>query len=319
MGLVTRQGAEKSLQTVPSKHFKAHYPVPPNISQARLKFKVKMYHNSIFIAGRYNKYSRELPQTPWILDGQRVMPTSVEELMLETIRKAFKFDVAKFSSSGREDVDVRMLGKGRPFLFELVNSRKVNLTATDLETMQCDINLLTKDIFVRDLQLVKKDSIKALKDGEDAKRKTYTALCVISKDAATDTVVDKLMKLEKMGEIKLSQRTPIRVLHRRPNTTRTRSVYNMKVDMNLKDDAILENDTSYLFKLSLCTQAGTYVKEFVHGDFGRTSPSLCSIIECDVDIIALDVEAIDLDWPPSLDTQSTNGIKNGQKNPRDSN
>ena len=66
----------------------------------------------------------------------------------------------------------------------------------------------------------------------------------------------------------------------------------MKVDMNLKDDAILENDTSYLFKLSLCTQAGTYVKEFVHGDFGRTSPSLCSIIECDVDIIALDVEVI---------------------------
>merc|ERR1712110_242055 len=201
--------------------------------------------------------------------------------MLETMRKAFKFDVAKFSSSGREDVDVRMLGKGRPFLFELVNSRKVNLTSTELDTIQCDINLLTKDIFVRDLQLVTKDSIKALKDGEDAKRKTYTALCVISKEAATETVVDKLIKLEEMGEVKLSQRTPIRVLHRR-----------------------------------LCTQAGTYVKEFVHGDFGRTTPSLCSIIECDVDIIALDVEAIDLDWPPSLDPISTSGLENGQKNPR---
>ena len=47
------------------------------------------------ISGRYNKYSRELPQTPWILDGQRVMPTSVEELMLETMRKAFKFDGKK--------------------------------------------------------------------------------------------------------------------------------------------------------------------------------------------------------------------------------
>ena len=54
MGLVTRQGAEKSLQTVPSKHFKAHYPVPPNLSQALLKYKVKMYHNSIFIAGKTN-------------------------------------------------------------------------------------------------------------------------------------------------------------------------------------------------------------------------------------------------------------------------
>ena len=32
------------------------------------------------------------------------------------------------------------------------------------------------------------------------------------------------------------------------------------------------------------------MKEFVHGDFGRTSPNMCSILNCDVDIIALDVE-----------------------------
>lgn len=52
--------------------------------------------------------------------------------------------------------------------------------------------------------------------------------------------------------------------------------------------------------LDIATQAGTYVKELIHGDFGRTSPSISSIIGQEIDIIALDVTAIDLDWPPEI-------------------
>ena len=51
MGLVTRQGAEKSLQTVTAQQFKLHYPVPPKPSGVELKYKIKMYHNSIYVAG----------------------------------------------------------------------------------------------------------------------------------------------------------------------------------------------------------------------------------------------------------------------------
>ena len=40
------------------------------------------------------------------------------------------------------------------------------------------------------------------------------------------------------------------------------------------------------------TQAGTYIKEFVHGDFGRTVPNLRTILGVQVDIVALDVEVI---------------------------
>lgn len=43
-------------------------------------------------------------------------------------------------------------------------------------------------------------------------------------------------------------------------------------------------------QLHLTTQAGTYIKEFVHGDLGRTTPSLGSLLGLEVDIIALDVE-----------------------------
>lgn len=46
----------------------------------------------------------------------------------------------------------------------------------------------------------------------------------------------------------------------------------------------------FVFQLHLTTQAGTYIKEFVHGDLGRTIPNLGEILGCEVDIIALDVE-----------------------------
>jgi hypothetical protein len=45
-----------------------------------------------------------------------------------------------------------------------------------------------------------------------------------------------------------------------------------------------------LFKMHLKTEAGTYVKEFIHSDFGRTRPSLADILgNCRTDILQLDV------------------------------
>ena len=55
-----------------------------------------------------------------------------------------------------------------------------------------------------------------------------------------------------------------------------------------------------LFLLELLCDAGTYVKELVHGDLGRTCPSLSSLLGCAVDLIALDVIAVEQDWPPQL-------------------
>ena len=66
---------------------------------------------------------------------------------------------------------------------------------------------------------------------------------------------------------------------------------------------IKSTENHHLFLLKLATQAGTYVKEFVHGDFGRTQPNIAQILGCEVDIIALDVEEIDLDWPSRLDIE----------------
>lgn len=67
--------------------------------------------------------------------------------------------------------------------------------------------------------------------------------------------------------------------------TRQRLIYSANVDWLLDDKRT--------FRLSLETEAGTYVKEFVHGDFGRTQPNLSSVIgDCQTDIIELDVTVI---------------------------
>ena len=50
--------------------------------------------------------------------------------------------------------------------------------------------------------------------------------------------------------------------------------------------------------------AGMYIKEFVHGDCGRTKPNLRDLIDkhctkqvwCDIE--DLDVVNVELDWPP---------------------
>ena len=38
----------------------------------------------------------------------------------------------------------------------------------------------------------------------------------------------------------------------------------------------------------------------MHGDLGRTEPNVGSLLGGTFDILALDVESIELDWPPAI-------------------
>ncbi|GJQ87436.1 hypothetical protein Trydic_g19202, partial [Trypoxylus dichotomus] len=132
-----------------------------------------------------------------------------------------------------------------------------------------------------------------VKEGEEQKTKDYNALC-LTKEPVTQEQVDKI---NTYGKVDILQKTPIRVLHRRPLAIRIKTIYEMKAEL-------IENKP-HLINLHLKTQAGTYVKEFIHGDFARTTPSIGEIIGTDVDIIALDVTSINLDWPMEVDYANT--------------
>lgn len=62
-------------------------PLTPMKSYSELVVTYEFSH--IYVAGRYNKYSRSLSQTPWIIDGVRRGDSSVEELISEKIVKLF--------------------------------------------------------------------------------------------------------------------------------------------------------------------------------------------------------------------------------------
>ncbi|NXX19489.1 PUS10 synthase, partial [Podargus strigoides] len=265
-----------------------YFPCPPSSPKNLcVALEIQCNNGAVFVAGRYNKYSRNLPQTPWIIDGERKLESSVEELISEHLMAEFKADSFNFSSSGREDVDVRTLGNGRPFAIELVNPRRIHFTSEEMKGLQQTINNSSDKIQVRDLQLVTREAIGRMKEGEEEKTKTYSALIW------TDKAIQKedIAFLDDIKELKLDQKTPLRVLHRRPLAVRCRIIHTMKA----------EYIDEHHFRLHLKTQAGTYIKEFVHGDFGRTKPNVGSLLNRTTDILELDVESVDVDWPPTLD------------------
>ena len=93
--------------------------------------KVRIQINPLFIEGKYNKLVRGIPQTKWPcgkckgkgceecnFTGKQYRE-SVEELLSEPILEATNGWQAKFHGAGREDIDVLMLGSGRPFVLEI--------------------------------------------------------------------------------------------------------------------------------------------------------------------------------------------------------
>nr|XP_033792967.1 putative tRNA pseudouridine synthase Pus10 [Geotrypetes seraphini]XP_033792968.1 putative tRNA pseudouridine synthase Pus10 [Geotrypetes seraphini] len=284
----TRMAVVKALEKIKEEDFQKKFPCLPGSPETScVALEIECNHAAVFVAGRYNKYSRNLPQTPWVIDGERKMESSVEELISQHLVDAFKADSFNFSSSGREDVDVRTLGKGRPFAIELVNPHRTQFTAQEMKEIQQVINSSSDKIAVRDLQLVTREAVGHMKEGEEEKTKCYNAL-IWTEKLILKTDIEFLDDLK---ELQIAQKTPLRVLHRRPLAIRPRVIHTMKT----------EYVDAHRFRLHLKTQAGTYIKEFVHGDFGRTKPNIGSMMKTTADILELDVESVDVDWPPALD------------------
>uniref|UniRef100_A0A4W3H3G5 tRNA pseudouridine(55) synthase n=1 Tax=Callorhinchus milii TaxID=7868 RepID=A0A4W3H3G5_CALMI len=289
----TRMAVVKALEKIKDDDFRQQFCLWPEAPKtACIAEEIQCSHTPVYVAGRYNKFSRNLPQTPWVIDGERKMESSVEELIAEPLTAMFKSDSFNFSSSGREDVDVRTLGYGRPFAIEVLNPHRWSCTQEEITELQQQINKSTDKIRVRDLQIVTREAVGHMKEGEEEKTKCYSALIW------TQRAIERsdINFLQDMMELKLDQKTPLRVLHRRPLAVRFRVIHSMKVDYI----------DQHHFRLYLKTQAGTYIKEFVHGDFGRTKPNLGILMKTTVDILELDVEVRDVPfvWSVSRSTWS---------------
>ncbi|KAJ3149021.1 putative tRNA pseudouridine synthase Pus10 [Geranomyces variabilis] len=312
---------------------KANMSPPPAIKHIPTVVKTEFTHNPIFTAGRYLKLERHISNSPWIIGGERLAEHSVEELVATHVDRLFRVDSHKFYSSGREDADVLMLGRGRPYYLELINPRNTVVTQAEMEACQEEINAAAGGkVKALHMQRITKEETKMLKDSAETKCKSYSTLVRLSKPVS----VEQLAKISQLKDLEVAQRNPTRVprradlvrakvihaLHVYPERRKTpatgdaetdadadaASNANVKAETDVKatadgdaDATAQHNAMTDLVRVDLKTSAGTYVKEFMHGDGGRTVPSLKDLLEVEsATVETLDVLEVHLDWPEGV-------------------
>lgn len=143
----------KYLLTLSEVEFKKMFEWPPSKTNERLKMRVDNFQNpSIYIGGRYSKYCRETSQSIWLLDEGGKRGDSVEENIIEGLKSIVDSNEFKFITAGREDENVRMLGDGRPFLFQCSSPSSIPENFA-ISKVQSQINSLNPRIFISHLHL----------------------------------------------------------------------------------------------------------------------------------------------------------------------
>ena len=245
---------------------------------------INLQIKSLYIYGRYKKLKRGIPQTKWFCKicrgvgcrlcnySGKLYNESVEELIAKTAVLQTQGEDESFHGAGREDIDVKMLGNGRPFILEIKNPKKRKI---DLNYLMDMINqkYLNK-INVIKLKFTDKDEIKKIKS------KNYKKIYRVEIICNTNFEIEKLKKAAlSLRGIIISQYTPTRVARRRANLYRDRKIYNIDIESVDKNEATLKIES----------QSGTYIKELITGDNGKTIPNFselngfpCSVKKLDV-------------------------------------
>jgi tRNA pseudouridine synthase 10 len=252
---------------------------------------VRLQVNPFFVAGRYRKLVRDIPQSKWFCSNCRgrgcdrcggtgkLYPHSVEEFVSKPLLEATEGEKTAFHASGREDIDARMLGSGRPFVVEV--SKPKNRTL-DLARLKETIN---KDaagrVEISNLRVTNKDLVGKLKRAECAQKK-YRVLVEFEQDISEKRLA--LLEQKLSGSL-IKQQTPRRVLHRRADLNRERYIYDVKVRMV----------SPRRIEMQVRCQGGLYVKELVSGDDGRTIPSVSELLGNKAETLKLDVLNVLLD------------------------
>ena len=253
--------------------------------------RVRLQVNPLFVAGRYRKLVRGIPQSKWFCSNCRgkgcekcggtgkMYPESVEELSSKPLLAAAEGEKTAFHASGREDIDARMLGTGRPFVIEISKPRKRFL---DLKKLGDEVNAdAVGKVEVSNLRFTNKDVVRRLKKAESA-QKEYRVI-VEFENAVSD---EALRTLEaQLSNALIKQQTPLRVLHRRADLIRERYIYKVKVKKVSLKSAEME----------IRCQGGLYVKELVSGDEGRTVPNVSELLGNRATPLKLDVLNVIMD------------------------
>lgn len=241
----------------------------------------------LFVYGRYRKFSRGIPQTRWPCrecrgkgcphcGGKgRMYETSVQDKVGPVVMRHAGGEDDFFHGMGREDIDARMLGNGRPFVVEV---RRPRMRSLDLGAIEREVNEGAKgEVEVEGLRPSKKSEVQAIKAA--ASPKTYRVR-VRFQHEFDDRKLKDIVRL--WVEKPIAQLTPNRVVHRRADIERQRTV--RRIDL----EAIEGLEVVFVIE----ADSGTYIKELMHGDNGRTQPNVAEVVGVPCQVVELDVIGI---------------------------
>jgi tRNA pseudouridine synthase 10 len=236
----------------------------------------------VYLRGRYRKFDRSLPQTHWPCrkcrgrgcfacgGSGKTYPISVEELIAGPAQEAVGGAGVRFHGMGREDIDARMLGEGRPFVLEILQPRRRTI---DLRALETQVNLQSNGrLEIEGLRSAEARAVLEVKEASPQKSYRVGILGTVSVAKVNEV-------LQVVRGQAIAQRTPTRVAHRRSDRIRERKII----------EARLVEAEEGRFTLDLRTEAGTYVKEWVEGDAGRTEPNLSALLGTPLKVEYLDV------------------------------
>lgn len=243
----------------------------------------------VLFEGRYRKLVRDLPQTVFYCpdckgkgcgrcEGYgKLTRDSVQELIARVAMPRFKGRRNKFHGAGREDVDVRMLGAGRPFVFEVLKARRPQV---DLQELEQEINRRAAGrMEVLGLRYCGRRRVVEVKETRCPKE--YVARVRFGSPVAAAEMVRRMEDLRRRGRVPIAQHTPQRVAHRRADLERGRWLELGSYGQEGED-----------WLLTLRSAHGTYIKEAISGEAGRTQPSLSDLLGAPCICVELDVAAI---------------------------
>ncbi|MEM2929520.1 MAG: tRNA pseudouridine(54/55) synthase Pus10 [Thermoproteota archaeon] len=242
-----------------------------------IRDQVSMQINSVFLKSSYKKLVGGIAQTKWRGVGEGSTP-SIEKMLEEIILTAYRGRGLKFHGAGREDVDVKMLGEGRPFIVEILEPK---IRSVDLKKIRSEFNRrFGKMVEVSEFAEATYLDVPRLKLETESRRKSYRVVFETEREVSEKELEGLSAKLT---GIVVKQRTPLRVLKRRKDKIRRKTIY----------EAVFRRLGSSLYEAFVTCSGGLYVKEFFHGDEGRTVPSAAGLLNTKIKIVEMEVTGIE--------------------------
>ncbi|MFH1393366.1 MAG: tRNA pseudouridine(54/55) synthase Pus10 [Candidatus Micrarchaeota archaeon] len=244
---------------------------------------VFLERSDLNIFGRYEKLVAGISQSRWTCKlcngkgckrcgGKGKNYESIEEKIGEPAKSECMASSYSLHASGREDVDA-LNSAGRPFVLSVKNPENMR---PDLVRLAEEIGK-GKEIIVRSLAIVPRGYVELVTESHF--NKEYEAEIEFRRDIGKEDV-EKIVTLE--GEM-LRQRTPKRVAHRRADLVRNRRILSISVLKHSGNTAMIR----------IKAEAGTYIKELISGDEGRSEPSISALLQTEAKCTSLTVSGID--------------------------